>query len=111
MHYNSGWEREVYECLEALNEVTGYWVEPIRIPYLHEGHMHDYLPDLRLQFADGHVELWEIKPSEQTSLEMNRDKWDSAKGYCMARNWKFCVMTEKEIGKLKKLVIRRKTAQ
>src|ERR1019366_3873114 len=47
MHYRSGWECEVYECLEALSQVQAYWVEPIRIPYLHEGHMHDYLPDIR----------------------------------------------------------------
>lgn len=105
MHYRSGWECEVYECLEVLSDVAAYWVEPVRIPYLHEGRMHDYLPDIRIQLTDGSVELWEIKPSEQTVLKKNKDKWRSAKAWCSARNWRFVVMTQKRIGQLKRKVI------
>jgi hypothetical protein len=69
IHYRSGWECDVYECLEALDEVVAYTGEHLRIPYLHKGEVHDYLPDIRVQYGDGHIEIWEIKPSNQTSLE------------------------------------------
>jgi hypothetical protein len=104
MAYKSSWECAVYECLESLPEVLAYWVEPVKIPYLFEGQTHNYLPDLRIQFDDGHIEIWEIKPSEQTSLPINKAKWESAKSYCLARNWDFDVMTEMKIDKLKKIV-------
>lgn len=104
MHYRSGYECEVYECLEALNEVATYKVEPFKIPYVHKGKAYEYIPDLLIQFTDGRYEVWEVKPASQTGLEKNEDKWSAATEYCRARNWNFTVVTEVGIGKLKSLV-------
>ena len=68
MHYRSGMECDVYECLEAMPEVISYSVEPFKVQYTFEGNMHEYNPDLSIVFADGHTEIWEIKPSNQTHL-------------------------------------------
>jgi rubredoxin len=103
-YYRSGWEKIVYECLDSWNEVVAYDVEPFKIPYIHNGECHDYIPDLFVAFLDGHKEIWEVKPTSQTSLKKNQDKWFSARKACEAREWEFVVVTEQIMEKLKKKV-------
>lgn len=104
--YRSSYECKVLECLELIPEVVSYEVEPIKngIPYIFEGEQHLYYPDLFIKFADGHVEIWEIKPASQTMLPKNEAKWSAANGYCFTRDWKFIVITEVGINKLKKRI-------
>ncbi len=101
MHYRSGLECEVYECLEALPDVVKYDVEPFAVKYSFQGEVHDYNPDLSVFFSDGHVEIWEIKPAKQTTLDKNKAKWASCQQHCEARGWEFLVLTEVGIGRLK----------
>ncbi len=102
MHYRSGYEEEVYKCLENLNEVESYDVEPFPINYWFKGEAKSYFPDLIVHFTDGHTEVWEIKPKNQTTLEVNDAKWTAANNYCMTRNMDFKVLTERGIELLKK---------
>lgn len=106
MKYRSRLECDFFECLEAIPEVLAYDYEPFKagIPYVFEGKPHHYFPDLSIKFADGHIEIWEIKPSGQTDLPVNHAKWQSATLYCQARGWEFIVMTEIALDKLKKKV-------
>lgn len=104
LHYRSGWEAQIYECLDAWNQVVAFEAEPFAVPYIYEGEKHDYIPDLFIAFMDGRKEVWEIKPSAQTSLEKNKNKWHAAHLACQARGWEFVVVTEKFIGQLKNLV-------
>lgn len=104
MYYRSGYEEDVYKCLDKLNDIVAYEAEPFKIPYMHEGVMHEYTPDIFVSFADGHCEVWEIKPQAQTSIQMNKDKWSCAEEVCLQRGWKFKVIVEQEINKLKKKV-------
>lgn len=103
MHYRSGLECQVYECLECLSEVIKYDVEPFEIGYFWEG-THTYTPDLSILFADGHVEIWEVKPSDQTTLPQNLAKWAAAEQHCEVRGWEFSVITEKGLANLKKKI-------
>jgi hypothetical protein len=104
--YKSRLECECLEILEVIDEIQAYGYEAIKegIPYLFEGEPHRYHPDLLIYFTDGHVEMWEIKPSTQTDLPVNKAKWTAAQEYCMVRGWNFQVITEKGINKLKKAV-------
>ncbi len=108
LHYRSGFECEVYECLEAIPEVVKYEAEPLAIPYVFvEGGsptLHDYFPDLRIQWSDGKIEIWEIKPSKQCTLPRNEAKWKAAGKYCKSRGWEFIVITEVGLGKLRQQV-------
>lgn len=106
IQYRSRLECEFFECLEAIPEVLAYDYEPFKtgIPYMFEGTLHHYFPDLSIKFSDGHIEIWEIKPMEQTKLPVNQAKWLSATQYCSARNWEFIVMTEEVLVKLKRKV-------
>lgn len=99
--YKSGYECEVYELLEQDAEVVSFAVEPYRVPYLHEGEWHEYIPDLRVNFLGGKIEIWEIKPSTQTRIKKNVDKWKAIKPYTENLGWGFKVITETEIGKLR----------
>lgn len=101
MHYRSGMECEVYECLEAMKEVINFEVEPFKIQYSFNGEPHEYNPDLSVVFADGHTEVWEIKPANQTHLPKNNAKWTAANQYCETRGYKFMVLTEIGLEKLK----------
>jgi hypothetical protein len=103
-YYRSGYEKIVYECLDSWHEVIAYEAEPFEIPYIHEGQCHNYIPDAFIAFLDGHKEVWEIKPANQTLLEKNQSKWFSAKKACEARGWGFEFITETTINKLKKKV-------
>ena len=102
LSYRSAWELEVYKCLESANHVLSYHVEPFAIPYTFKGKKHHYYPDILVKFLDGNTQLWEIKPSNQTLLEKNQAKWNSAKAYCMNRGWGFEVITETVISRMKK---------
>jgi hypothetical protein len=110
MHYRSGYECEVYECLEALPEVLDYKVEPFKVQYnyinpgTHQLETHDYNPDILVNFTDGKTEIWEVKPANQTHLAKNQAKWAACQSYCQTRGWDFIIMTEVGIGKLKQRV-------
>ncbi|MBX4188455.1 MAG: hypothetical protein KW793_05005 [Candidatus Doudnabacteria bacterium] len=101
LHYRSSWEREVYEVLEKTEKVLGYEVEPLAIDYFHEGRRQTYLPDLKVHLEDGSKEIWEIKPMNQTDLSINESKWFSCNQFCKRKGWKFRVVTEVGIGRLK----------
>lgn len=108
MHYRSGLECEVYECLEGMPEVVKYDVEPFAVKYSFQGEVHDYNPDLSIVFDDGRVEIWEIKPAKQTTLEKNKAKWTACQQYCETRGWDFLVLTEVGIGRLKSRIRQQK---
>lgn len=101
MHYRSSWERDVYMCLEHCDDVLGYKVESFPVEYYWKGRRKRYFPDLFVSFKDGHHEVWEIKPSNQKQMELNKAKWLACEGYCEARKWTFKIVTEEEIRQLK----------
>jgi hypothetical protein len=104
IHYRSGYEKTIYECLDADVEVIAYDGEPFAIEYIHKGKAHKYTPDIIVRFLDGHTELWEIKPSAQTLLPKNQDKWFHANEACKTRGWEFVVITEVGISRLKQKI-------
>lgn len=104
MHYRSGMECDVYEYLEAIPEVISYDVEPFKVQYTFGGEVRNYNPDLSILFDDGHVEIWEIKPSNQTHLPINSAKWTACELHCQSRGFKFMVLTEVGMGKLKQKI-------
>lgn len=101
LHYRSGWEEEVYKILEEKQDVVSYAVEPFPVAYYWHDRSRQYYPDLQVVFIDGHVEIWEIKPSNQTKNQQNQAKWNSCKHYCAIRNWTFEVITEQRIEHMK----------
>jgi hypothetical protein len=102
--YRSGMEEKVYKLLDQYDDVMTFDYEPFKINYIHKGQRHLYIPDIFVTFLDGHKELWEVKPSNQTSLEVNQNKWYAAKEACDLRGWKFEVYTETMISSLERKI-------
>lgn len=103
-YYRSSYEKAVIECLEEWTNILAFEVEPFKIPYLHNGTQHNYTPDMFVKYTDGTTEIWEVKPSNQTSLEKNQDKWHAANELCKSRGWNFVVMNERKIRELQQIV-------
>ena len=104
LHYRSGYELSVYEILDQDQDVIGFSEEPFKIPYITDGRQHEYIPDLIVKMYNNKTLVIEIKPSNQTTLEVNKDKWRSADAACKARGWEFLVLTEVGISRLKNKV-------
>jgi hypothetical protein len=85
-----------------------FYSEPFHIDYIHKGQVHKYIPDLIVHFMDGSRSIWEVKPANQTELEVNKDKWFAAEKACKVRGWGFEVFTEQRINKLEIEVRRQK---
>lgn len=98
--YRSGLEEKLYKVLDQYDDVMSFYSEPFQIDYIHRGQAHKYTPDLIVNFMDGRRQVWEVKPSNQTDLEMNKNKWRAAEEACKIRGWSFEVYTEQRIDKL-----------
>lgn len=97
----------------ASEEMTVSYVSPI------DKKVHQYFPDflVKVKTSAETVETWmiEIKPSKEVekpskgsktnrrfitevvTYEINQAKWKYAEAFCERKNWKFKVLTEKEI--------------
>lgn len=120
--YRSLWERRVMVHLDSNPNVIQWSNEEIVIPYLSpiDNRLHRYFPDffVRIKNKQGLVEstILEVKPSSQAkpppmrsrvtkqyirevaTWGVNEAKWKAADEYCKDRNWKFVVVTEKDLG-------------
>ena len=106
--YRSGLEEKLYKILDSHDDVVSFYAEPFHIDYIHKGQAHKYTPDILVNFMDGSKQIWEVKPSDQTDLEMNKNKWKAAEEACKIRGWGFQVYTEQRINKLAQEVRRQK---
>jgi len=105
-----------------FKEAVVYWQsEEFFIPYKSpiDGRMHRYFPDflVKIKNKDKVIETWvvEIKPLKQTqepkiqkrltkrylnevkTYAINKYKWDYAEEWCRDRNYKFIIITEKQL--------------
>ncbi len=99
--YKSGLECDFFECLEADNDVLAFAYEGMKIPYFYQGEWHNYIPDIKVMYIDGTIEIWEIKPASQTTYEQNQAKWAAAHNYFFNHGHKFIVQTEMALNTLK----------
>ena len=120
--YRSLWERRVMVHLDDNPSVIEWSNEEIVIPYLSpiDNRWHRYFPDffVRIRNKDNRIEstILEVKPFSQAqppqkrsritkqyirevaTWGINEAKWQAAMEYCKDRNWKFVVVTEKDLG-------------
>lgn len=120
--YRSLWELKLMMYLDDHPDVIQWASEELTIPYKSpiDGRTHRYYPDfwVKQKNKSGIVEviIIEVKPKKQTAPPatsakktkryiqevvtwgVNSAKWEAAEKYCADRNWKFMLMTEKELG-------------
>lgn len=113
--YRSSWEMIFINWLEHSNSVKYWGSESLGINYYNpiKKRMSTYYPDFIVEFTDGSIHLFEIKPKHETIKPKNTNnkykietyitnisKWKSAKEYCINNNMKFSIITEDTINKL-----------
>lgn len=120
--YRSSWELKLMIWLDTHPDVLQWGSEELVIPYRSpiDNKIHRYFPDffVRKRSSSGKVEnvVIEVKPYNQTvppkaqskktkryinevyTWGINSSKWEAANEYCKDRNWRFIVMTEKDLG-------------
>lgn len=113
--YRSSWELAFMRMCDSHPNVLKWSSENVKIPYMHPvlGKWTNYVPDFMIQYIDKdgnqHVELIEIKPSNQTTLEnaknthdklsvaVNAAKWTAAQEWCARKGIRFKVINEEQI--------------
>lgn len=119
--YRSGWELKFFRWCDESDNVLEWASESVIIPYTNpiDGKVHRYYTDgvVAIRESTGIVKyIIEIKPSSQVALPIkgnkrystlvyetkryaqNQAKWKAAKEWCSKRNYKFLILTEKELG-------------
>jgi hypothetical protein len=115
-HYRSSWEHAVMRMCDNNPSITQWANEAIHINYKNPftNKMTIYVPDFFVVYVDAqnkqHAEIWEIKPTKETTLEaagnskraqaaaiLNMVKWQACQGYCKAHNLGFRIITEHDL--------------
>ena len=113
--YRSSWELKFMQMCDAHPNILKWANENVKIPYQHPltGKYANYVPDFMIQYVDKdgkeHIELIEIKPANQTTMEnansnrnkmatvINAAKWTSAQEWCKRKGIGFKVINEDQI--------------
>jgi len=114
--YRSSWEYSFMRTCDTHPSIQKWASEAISIPYRCpiRGKQTVYVPDFFIQYVDKnekmHVELIEIKPRNQTTLESagrskknqieyarNLSKWQAAQAWCKQQGIKFRILNEQDL--------------
>lgn len=114
--YRSSWEHSVMRMCDNNPAILKWASESIHInyknPFTNKNTI--YVPDFFVLYQDAnnkqHAELWEIKPTKETTLEaagqskraqaaaiLNQFKWQAAQVYCKANGLQFRILTENDL--------------
>ena len=114
-YFRSSWELAFMRMCDSHPNILKWASENIKIPYRNPvtGKYTNYVPDFMIQYIDKngseHVELIEIKPANQTTLEaakgkqqslqvaVNAAKWTAAQEWCKRKGIRFKVINEDQI--------------
>lgn len=114
--YRSSWEYKFMKWCDITTSVEEWGSEEIIIPYISpvDGRRHRYFPDFYVKISNKKY-LVEVKPFKQTkepqtqkrhtkryinevvTYAVNQAKWRAAEEFCKDHNWKFMLITEKEL--------------
>ncbi|HET8688769.1 MAG TPA: TnsA endonuclease N-terminal domain-containing protein [Methanosarcina sp.] len=114
--YRSSWEFAVMSMCDNNPSILQWASEALHINYRNPFTNRNtiYVPDFFVLFMDAggktHGELWEVKPTKETSLQeagrskraqaaaiLNMAKWEAARAYCKAQNLNFRIITEHDL--------------
>ena len=120
--YRSSWELEFMRWCDKSEQVILWQSEEKRIPYYdpvarkHRTYFPDFLVKYKTHDGEMRVEMVEIKPLRQVkgppkepkkrtanwmreinTFVTNNAKWEAAEKYCERKDWKFRLLTEKNV--------------
>ena len=126
--YRSSWELEFMKWCDRCEQVILWQSEEKRIGYYdpvmkkHRTYYPDFLVKYKTHDGEVRVEMVEIKPLRQVkgppkepkkrtanwmreinTYVTNTAKWEAAEKYCESKDWKFRLLTERNVNKWKLL--------
>ena len=103
MTFRSLWEKSYFEYLDSNSEVSKFYSESLRVPYVANkktGRLRNYIPDLLVEYIDGSRQIIEIKPTRFLTKLANIKKFNAARLYCADNGITFVIVTEKDLKSL-----------
>lgn len=97
IYFQSSYELYAYIKLEHDDNVKQYGRCYFGIPYIHNGKMKRYFPDLGIEYFNNEKVLLEIKPLAMLNLPEIMIKKDAGEQYCRENNMSYIIWTEKDI--------------
>jgi len=91
--FRSSWEEAVMAKLDTDQAVTAWDYESVRIPYYYGDNKRWHVPDFVVMFADGHREMWEVKPAEFLATDRVMRTTEAAQDYCQVRDMTYMYVT------------------
>lgn len=90
---------QAYHILEQLDEVVSYEYEKVQIPYLLNGEMYTYVPDVLVTYKSGKQQLIEVKPQWILDDLDEKDvaKLEAGKKYASENEMIFSLWTEDDL--------------
>jgi len=114
--YRSSWELAFMHFCDTNPSIISWSSEGVNISYFNplKQRKTNYIPDFIIRYIDAnmqeHVEMIEIKPQKETSLQaagksvrnqaqavVNQCKWQAAQAWCAQQGIKFRILTENDI--------------
>ncbi len=97
VYLRSSYESLYARMLDAYESVVSWEHEPMRIPYMFEGSVHNYVPDFLVTSRIGPQQLVEVKPALLIDTPQNLAKQKAAEEWCKQNSVQFLVITEKDL--------------
>lgn len=94
--YRSSYELHYFRMLDSDSDVVTYQSEPLKIPYLWEGSIKNYTPDILVTRRD-RKQLIEVKPANLVNEPKNLAKAIAADAWCSQNEVEYVVVTENEL--------------
>ena len=96
-YLRSSYESTYARMLDADSNVVAWDHEPLRIPYVYEGSIRNYVPDFLVTHVDGRKTLVEVKPDSLAGTAPNLAKLNAAASWCELNGIELTIVTEKEL--------------
>lgn len=93
-------EKTIFCQLDADMSVKWYLPEPFEIPYSYKGRMRNYIPDIRVHYADSSIEIIEVKPIYEVDHPRNIAKFEAAGSFCDKRGYKFRIQVVRGVSRM-----------
>lgn len=97
VYLRSSYESLYARMLDAYESVVSWEHEPMRITYVFEGSVHNYVPDFLVASRIGPQHLVEVKPAILTNTPQNMVKQEAAVAWCKQNGVVYLVVTEKDL--------------
>lgn len=96
IYWESQLERDAIVLMEVDPAVLAYYEQPFTLEYRHEGEIHNYTPDLQVEFND-RKQIIEVKPDEEADSPVNKGRFALLAKQFRKHGYVYRVLPEREI--------------